>query len=336
MHKFIEDSNNQHFKNPTLQTYFRFAQKMHPDNFELIDVEQMSYSKKLAIIYNPNSGRKIDRKAQISNALDKNSIKYEFLETKGYLDALNFVKNLDIDTYSAIVAVGGDGTCHEVVNGLMQRTDRRKLPICFLPGGTGNDTCRSLNMDSMETGLQYLLKGNTIKMDIFRALLDHETEADVYKRAAEGKIKLNDCLRYSVVNTSLLLVGLTAKNAAPMKAYLGSTAYTISCINEIFKCVQGHFDFELDDGKHCIRNVDTQFLSLYNGKTGGGGIFLNPIGMINDGYMELVYHDIITVSKAISLFIRPGGIMFYDPGFTCYRCRNAKIINKKKNSQGTN
>ena len=153
MHKFIEDSNNQHFKNPTLQTYFRFAQKMHPDNFELIDVEQMSYSKKLAIIYNPNSGRKIDRKAQISNALDKNSIKYEFLETKGYLDALNFVKNLDIDTYSAIVAVGGDGTCHEVVNGLMQRTDRRKLPICFLPGGTGNDTCRSLNMDSMETGL---------------------------------------------------------------------------------------------------------------------------------------------------------------------------------------
>lgn len=94
---------------------------------------------------------------------------------------MNIVKNLDLDAYSAIISVGGDGTCHEVVNGILRRSDKKKLPICFLPGGTGNDQCGALGLDDMETGLDYVVKGHTFKMDIFKALLDHETEEEVYE-----------------------------------------------------------------------------------------------------------------------------------------------------------
>jgi len=62
-------------------------------------------------------------------------------------------------------------------------------------------------------------------------------------------------LRYCVINTSLLLVGLTAKNAAPMKPYIGKTAYTISCINELVKRQLGDYDLELDDGKYKLENI---------------------------------------------------------------------------------
>src|SRR5690625_1314250 len=47
-----------------------------------------------------------------------------------------------------IVVIGGDGTLHEVMNGLKVR----HLPIAFIPGGSGNDFARGLGLkkDSLE------------------------------------------------------------------------------------------------------------------------------------------------------------------------------------------
>ena len=50
-------------------------------------------------------------------------------------------EELNFDNYSAIVAVGGDGTLHEVVNGMLHRRDKKRLPIAFIPNGSGNDLC---------------------------------------------------------------------------------------------------------------------------------------------------------------------------------------------------
>ena len=116
----------------------------------MIDIGQIIYDRPLAIIYNPSAGKRIDMKAKIAQKLDQYGIKYEFLETQGFLDAYRFVKNLKIDDFSAVVAVGGDGTCHEVVNGLLRREDKRKIPVGFLPNGTGNDLCGALSYDNID------------------------------------------------------------------------------------------------------------------------------------------------------------------------------------------
>jgi diacylglycerol kinase family enzyme len=50
----------------------------------MIDVGQLEYHKKIAIVYNPNSGRKMDQRTKISAKLDEYNIKYEFMETKGF------------------------------------------------------------------------------------------------------------------------------------------------------------------------------------------------------------------------------------------------------------
>jgi hypothetical protein len=99
-------------------------------------------------------------------------------------------------------------------------------------------------------------------------------------------------------------VGLTAKNAGPMKAYIGSAAYTVSCVVELIRRERGLFDIDIDDGKHVIQNLDTQYMMIYNGKTGGGRIILNPIGMINDGFMEMVFRPAyVGPHTAINLFV---------------------------------
>ena len=128
----------------------------------MIDIGQVNYDKKIALIYNPASGKKSDKREQITEALDKLGIQHEYLLTYKRWDAVNLCRELDLSKYSAIVAVGGDGTIHEVVNGIMTRKDGKKLPIGFLPNGTGNDMCGAIELDNVEQGLQYLAKGNTI------------------------------------------------------------------------------------------------------------------------------------------------------------------------------
>lgn len=87
------------------------------------------------------SKNRVNSRPVIQKALDKKGIKYEFYETKGYLDAFNFIKGMDIDKFSALLAVGGDGIIHEVINGMMRREDSKKIPIGLIPNGSGNDTC---------------------------------------------------------------------------------------------------------------------------------------------------------------------------------------------------
>ena len=84
-----------------------------------------------------------------------------------------------MDNYSAIVAVGGDGTLHEVVNGMLHRKDKRKLPVAFIPNGSGNDLCRSLEIYHIDTALDYIVKGDTFRMDTIKVLIDHENENEI-------------------------------------------------------------------------------------------------------------------------------------------------------------
>ena len=72
-------------------------------------------------------------------------------------------------------------------------------------------------------------------------------------------------------------------------------------------------------------------MQIYNGKFGGGKIMLNPLGLINDGFMELTFvRGNIGAAWALYQFVRPGGRMAYESCFVNYRCRSVKIINRQK------
>ena len=83
-------------------------------------------------------------------------------------------QTIDLDKYSALVAVGGDGTYHEVVNGMLHRVDKKKIPVAFIPNGSGNDTLRGLSVFDVNQALDYIVKADLIKLDLTRILLDHE------------------------------------------------------------------------------------------------------------------------------------------------------------------
>ena len=83
---------------------------------------------------------------------------------------------MDIDKYSALIGVGGDGTFHEVVNGMLHRPDRKRIPVGFIGNGSGNDTNITFNSNSINKALDFIVKGQLIKYDIAKVLIDYETE----------------------------------------------------------------------------------------------------------------------------------------------------------------
>lgn len=77
------------------------------------------------IIYNPVSGRARNTRQAIFDSFGEAGIKYDIHETIGPLDAMKFIMIFEIEKYSALILVGGDGTFHESVNGLLKRSDKK-------------------------------------------------------------------------------------------------------------------------------------------------------------------------------------------------------------------
>lgn len=101
------------------------------------------------------------------------------------------------------------------------------------------------------------------------------------------------------------------RNAHPYKPYIGKLSYSLTAVEEILKRDQVTFDVDINNGALLLNDFNTQFMFLFNGKFGGGGMMLNPLALINDGLMELNFYDgLVEIKKAMDLFdgAKKGGL----------------------------
>ena len=90
--------------------------------------------------------------------------------TYGHIDVINralkIVGKLNFIKYDGIIMIGGDGTFHEIVTGIMMRQDQKKIPIGIIPGGSGNSFLYDLNIkDPLATLTKILNPFSTNKPD---------------------------------------------------------------------------------------------------------------------------------------------------------------------------
>ncbi|BAZ44818.1 putative sphingosine kinase 2 [Chondrocystis sp. NIES-4102] len=103
----------------------------------------------LQIIINPISGKGQAPRIfqQVLPLLDRSNLTYTVTETLSAADTKNLVAKLNLADTDGIVIVGGDGTIHDAIAGLMSRSDRDlaiKIPLGVIPGGTGNGLCKTI------------------------------------------------------------------------------------------------------------------------------------------------------------------------------------------------
>lgn len=87
--------------------------------------------KRARLIYNPTSGRELIRRQlpDILEKLEKAGYEASCHATTGAGDATNAARIAVERQYDVVIAAGGDGTIHEVVNGLAEQEYRPKLGI---------------------------------------------------------------------------------------------------------------------------------------------------------------------------------------------------------------
>ena len=132
--------------------------------------------------------------------LRERSMLVDVVASSGPGNAVQLAREAYMQGYRRFIAVGGDGTAHEILNGVfISRTGGERISLGFLPLGTGNSFLRDFTgaSDGAETSLRALLAGHKRAVDLIR--LTH----------ANGEI-------YSL---NLLSIGFTADVAALTNRY---------------------------------------------------------------------------------------------------------------------
>lgn len=81
--------------------------------------------------------------------------------------ATELARQAALDGYDMVIAIGGDGTVHEVVNGLMQAPAEKRPILGVVPVGSGNDFAHSINVPMKpDRALLHALKGEPSSVDI--------------------------------------------------------------------------------------------------------------------------------------------------------------------------
>ncbi len=212
------------------------------------------------VIANPVAGRGLAQASlpKLEDELKLLGISYDLKLT----DSPNHASLLaaQAENYEGIIAVGGDGTINEVVNGMP-----KDKPLCVVPLGTGNDLARSLKIPF---GLESL------------------------KTITQGKIKaINMGLENEGLFVSSVALGLASdvmqrvNSKRNHRLIRGSLAIYLDIVASAFGLKPLTLRIEADDK---VREVKSILTYVMNTPYTGGGLFLAPKANPTDHLLDVV------------------------------------------------
>jgi YegS/Rv2252/BmrU family lipid kinase len=224
----------------------------------------------LAIV-NPAAGGGKSR-ALIGPALDSlrsRGVSVDLAETGGPKQATALARDAYREGRRKFIAVGGDGTSYEIVNGLFPEAQVGEKPtLAFLPLGTGNSFLREFTNRGVDHAMEALLARRSQPCDVLR--LTH----------AAG------VLHY----INILSVGFTADVATLRERSFGSwgePGYQLSILLTLLRFRRRPFPLRVDEDV-AIDRRPCLFLTFNNSKFTGGTMMIAPKAEVDDGLIEFV------------------------------------------------
>lgn len=209
-------------------------------------------------------------------------------------------------SWPLVIAAGGDGTVHGVVNGLLAEGATDTV-LGHIPIGNGNDFARTIGLRgrSLEENFDLLMQGTVKKLDVGRAIgelfvngLGVGFSAEVVRRLLEFK----------------RLRGFPLYLAAVYRTFLSYRA----------------LELEVSTDEHCERGL-IMMVEVTNGPTAGGGFRLTPKAVPDDGVLDVCVIRKVGLSRFLTRLPsvvrgRHEGL----PEVTLFQSRHVRLSGKER------
>lgn len=253
-------------------------------------------------IVNPASGRGkgLGVGRELEERLQYLNLDYQVLYTKAPGHAIELAQTAK-EKFECVVAVGGDGTLNEVVNGLGQSG----CTLGLLPVGSGNDFARAVSLETkLDVALNKLLRGRIRAVDLGK----------VNERYFHNGVGVG--FDAHVVHTSL-----------KVKRLRGNAIYLYSVLRTLFKYRPVSLAMEFNNQTH---TSDYFMITVGNGMSLGGGFLLTPDAQIDDGLFDLCLIQNMPMPSVLRNLLKVySGKHKEDPRVEIVRTENLKIRSRE-------
>lgn len=239
--------------------------------------------KRVLVVVNPAAGRGRAARLwpQVANALRAAGVDFEAATTRAPQEAIALAERAAAD-HAAVIAAGGDGTVHEVANGLLRAGGRgTRAALGVLPLGSGDDFAKLIPPEAAVGGraqdwqaaVAVIARGATRGFDAGR--IEAET--------ADGA----KAQRYFVNGMDVGFGAQGAANAAAMPVWLkGRAAYFGALAKTLLEVPRLRLTVGYDDAPPETR--EAAIAAVMNGRCFGSSFWVCPAAQSDDGLLDVM------------------------------------------------
>ncbi len=244
---------------------------------------------KYCVIVNPAAGKGAAKKAlpEIKSQLSSLDMAYDLVLTEFPGHGIQLAEQAGAKGYQTVVAVGGDGTVNEVINGLMGAETNGEMgaSLGVIPVGRGNDFSFGMGIpQDIPSACQALVSGKTRKIDV-------------------GWVRGGDYPegRYFGNGIGIGFDAVVGFVAAKMPPYIsGMPAYLIAALKTIFLYFEAPLLRIEIDGERLEQPC--LLVSMMNGRRMGGSFLFAPESQPDDGLLNLCIARQVSRMAVLGLF----------------------------------
>lgn len=258
-----------------------------PFEYTFVQKVSLMYRKRIQIVFNPASGggKTGEKKKEILTELWRQlGDTFIFTETQNKNDATEITRNAILNGSDKVIAVGGDGTICEVVNGFFENgsAEVSNGTLGVINCGTGQGFAQSIGLPSeIQAQINLIKNGYTRLIDL-------------------GKISFQNKIKF-FVNEFQAGIGGAVVNSVSMntKKKFGRFSFAAGALKNLLSFKGDKLQIYVNE---CIISENIIGLVVSNGRYTGGGMRLTPHAELDDGLLDVLLIADMPVLKRMAVF----------------------------------